>query len=286
VASRQWSNIGDGISSCDPTRAVRFAGSAGQRFIRDKAPDFQRSTVLALRMGCCYGSAQLEQQENAMATAAAEVRAVQETWDETTLFDFAAFEATPLARDPFDYLVVPGFLPPVALDALNRDFPQIEGPSNYPPERLTYGPAFAALIDALRDRSFARHIEDKFEVDLSGCTPTIAIRKFCEAPDGNIHTDHKSKVITVLLYFNRDWPHPGGRLRMVRSAKDIEDYAAEVVPAGGTLLAFRRTDNSYHGHKPFVGERRMLQLSYTKGGDAARFVSHLTKPVRRLFGRS
>lgn len=221
-----------------------------------------------------------------MATAAAEVRAVQETWDETTLFDFAAFEATPLARDPFDYLVVPGFLPPVALDALNRDFPQIEGPSNYPPERLTYGPAFAALIDALRARPFAARIEDKFEVDLSGCTPTIAIRKFCEATDGNIHTDHKSKVITVLLYFNRDWPHPGGRLRMVRSAKDIEDYAAEVVPAGGTLLAFRRTDNSYHGHKPFVGERRMLQLSYTKGGDAARFVSHLTKPVRRLFGRS
>jgi hypothetical protein len=30
----------------------------------------------------------------------------------------------------------------------------------------------------------------------------------------------------------------------------------------------------------------MLQLSYTKGGDTARFISHLTKPVRRLFGKS
>lgn len=220
-----------------------------------------------------------------MATAAATVHAA-ETWNEATLFDFAAFDATPLARDPFDYLVVPGFLPSAALEALNRDFPQIEGPSNFPPERLTYGPAFAALVDALHGRAFAAHVEDKFQLDLSGCATTISIRKFCEATDGNIHTDHKSKLITVLLYFNEDWPHAGGRLRMVRSASDLEDYAAEVIPAGGTLLAFRRTDNSFHGHKPFVGERRMLQLSYTRGGDSARFISGLTKPVRRLLGKS
>jgi SM-20-related protein len=221
-----------------------------------------------------------------MAMAATRVRVAPETWNETTLFDFAAFDAAPLARDPFDYLIVPGFLQAPALRALNRDFPAIEGPSNFPPERLTYGPAFAALIAALRSRPFAALIEDKFQLDLSGCSTTISIRKFCEATDGNIHTDHKSKLITVLLYFNEDWPHAGGRLRMVRSATDIEDHAAEVIPAGGTLLAFRRTDNSFHGHKPFVGERRMLQLSYTKGGDTARFISSLTKPVRRLLGKS
>jgi SM-20-related protein len=222
----------------------------------------------------------------AMATAAATVRRADETWNETTLFDFAAFDATPLEREPFDYLIVPRFLRPEALEALNRDFPPIEGPSNYAPERLTYGPAFAALLEALRGRHFAAHLEGKFDLDLSGCATTIGIRRFCEATDGNIHTDHKSKVITVLLYFNEDWSHEGGRLRMVRSATDLDDYAAEVVPAGGTLLAFRRTDHSWHGHKPFVGERRILQLSYTQGGDTARLISHLTKPVRRLLGRS
>ena len=221
-----------------------------------------------------------------MATAAATMHASEARWDDATLFDFAAFDRTPLARDPFDYLIVPSFLRPAALAALNRDFPPIEGPSNFTPERLTYGPAFAALIDALRGRAFAAHVERKFELDLSGCETTIGIRRFCEATDGNIHTDHKSKLITVLLYFNPDWPHASGRLRMLRSATDLEDYAAEVVPAGGTLLAFRRTDNSFHGHKPFVGERRMLQLSYTRGGDAARFISGLTKPVRRLLGKS
>jgi hypothetical protein len=222
----------------------------------------------------------------AMATAAAKMRADEATWSEAMLFDFAAFDATPLARAPFDHIVVPAFLRADALAAVNRDFPPIEGPSNFTPERVTCGPAFAALIEALRGRAFARHFERKFDLDLDGCATTISIRRFCEATDGHIHTDHKSKLITVLLYFNPTWPHAGGRLRMLRSATDLEDYAAEVVPAGGTLLAFRRTDNSFHGHKPFVGERRMLQLSYTRGGDAARFISGLTKPVRRLLGKS
>jgi hypothetical protein len=224
--------------------------------------------------------------DKSMAMAAATMHAREASWNEATLFDFAAFAAMPLARSPFDHLVVPGCLRADALATLNRDFPPIEGPSNFTPERVTYGPSFAALLDALRGRAFAAHIERKFELDLSGCATTIGIRRFCEATDGNIHTDHKSKLITVLLYFNPEWPHAGGRLRMLRSATDLEDYAAEVIPAGGTLLAFRRTDNSFHGHKPFVGERRMLQLSYTRGGDAARFISGLTKPVRRLLGKS
>ena len=42
-----------------------------------------------------------------MATAAARVHAAPETWNETTLFDFAAFDARPLVRAPFDHLVVP-----------------------------------------------------------------------------------------------------------------------------------------------------------------------------------
>jgi SM-20-related protein len=221
-----------------------------------------------------------------MATAAATMHAREATWNEATLFDFAAFAATPLVRAPFDHLVVPAFLRADALAALNRDFPPIEGPSNFTPERLTYGPAFAALIEALRGRAFAAHLERKFELDLSGCATTIGIRRFCETTDGNIHTDHKSKVITVLFYFNQHWPHEGGRLRLLRSAADMEDYAAESVPEGGAMLAFRRTDHSYHGHKPFVGERRILQLSYTRGGDVARLVSSLTKPIRRLLGKS
>lgn len=221
-----------------------------------------------------------------MATAAVRMDEAGESWDEGALFDLGAFDDAPLEHDPFDYIVVPAFLRPEALAALNRDYPPIEGPSNFSPDKLSYGPAFAAFLDHLRGPALAARFAQKFGLDLAGATTTISIRRFCEATDGHIHTDHKSKLITVLFYFNEDWPHPGGRLRMLRSATDLEDYAAEVVPAGGTMLAFRRTDHSFHGHKPHVGERRILQLSYTKGGDAARFVSGLTKPVRRLLGKS
>jgi hypothetical protein len=221
-----------------------------------------------------------------MATATARAPDSSPSAFASEMFDLVAFEAAPLARDPFDHLIVPGFMRPAALAELNRDFPAIEGPSNHSPERLSYGPAFATFLDSLRSAELAALYGAKFNVDLAGCHPTIAIRRHCEATDGNIHTDHKSKVITVLFYFNQHWPHEGGRLRLLRSATDMEDYAAESVPEGGAMLAFRRTDHSWHGHKPHVGERRILQLSYTQGGDAARLVSSITKPIRRLLGKS
>ena len=94
------------------------------------------------------------------------------------------------------------------------------------------------------------------------------------------------KIITVLVYFNADWSNEEGQLRMLRSDSDIEDYAAEVAPLGGTLLAFRRTDHSWHGHTQFVGERRMVQLNYLDQSALAvaaqrisRFGTHFMKNV-------
>ena len=75
-----------------------------------------------------------------------------------------------------------------------------------------------------------------------------------------------SKVITVLVYFNEKWDNEAGQLRLLRSKDDIENYAAQVIPSGGSLLAFRRTDHSWHGHTQFVGERRMVQVNYLDQG--------------------
>jgi len=108
----------------------------------------------------------------------------------------------------------------------------------------------------------------------------------CERTDGNIHTDHASKIITVLVYFNEEWGSEGvgGCLRMLRSSADIEDYTAEVKPLGGTLLAFRRTDHSWHGHKQFVGERRMLQYNFLSNAMLAR-ISQKVSRASTHFGK-
>ena len=73
------------------------------------------------------------------------------------------------------------------------------------------------------------------------------------------------KLITMLIYLNGDWDEDGGQLRLLRSATDIEDYAATVPPSAGTMLAFRCTDDAWHGHKPYEGERRSMQLNWVSG---------------------
>jgi SM-20-related protein len=206
-----------------------------------------------------------------------------------SLFDFSALDSAILAREPFDFVIVPNFLTASALAAANRDFPSIKSPANFPREQLQYGPGFAQVLDALDSDEFSERLGAKFGLELIGQPTTISVRKFCEASDGNIHTDHRSKIITALLYFNTDWDHEGGKLRMLRSKKDIEDYAAEVLPVGGTFLAFRRTDHSFHGHKRFVGERRMLQVNWLEQSRTAqyrqkfaRLSTHLIKRLSRL----
>jgi SM-20-related protein len=95
------------------------------------------------------------------------------------------------------------------------------------------------------------------------------VRGFVWEKDGEIHTDSVTKIITVLLYMNERWQEDAGRLRLLRSPNDLEDYAAEVPPYGGTLLVFRRSDNSWHGHKPFVGPRRAVQFNWVTTQDVA-----------------
>jgi hypothetical protein len=90
----------------------------------------------------------------------------------------------------------------------------------------------------------------------------ITVRGRCRASDGQIHTDSTSKVVTCLLYLNDPWGEAGGRLRLLRDPGNIDSTIAEVPPNGGTLVAFRRTDNSWHGHKPFEGERRYVMFNW------------------------
>lgn len=178
------------------------------------------------------------------------------------VLDLNKLRATSLETDPFDFLVVPDIFSREALHEINQGYPDIQSAANHSLESLSQGPAFAALMDELRAEPLAAALGEKFDMDLASLPTTVTVRKFCERTDGNIHTDHKSKVITVLVYFNEDWEHDEGQLRMLRSKDDIENYAAQVKPLGGTLLAFRRTDHSWHGHTRFVGERRMVQVNY------------------------
>jgi hypothetical protein len=179
-----------------------------------------------------------------------------------SVIDLDVFRATSLQRDPYDHLIVPGFVRPEAIAAVDADYPRIGKPGSFPLDGLAAGPAFTGLMDELRGPAVRDAFADKFGIALDGRPVTITVRGRCQEKDGRIHTDTESKIITVLIYMNTEWGVSGGRLRVLRSADDLEDYAAEVPPHAGTLLAFRRGDRSWHGHQTYVGERRVIQLNW------------------------
>src|SRR5881409_3960358 len=179
-----------------------------------------------------------------------------------SMLDLERFRSTPLTREPFDFLVVPEFVKADARAAIDKDYPEVGRAGSFPLGEVSYGPAFARLIEEMRSDEFRKAFEEKFNIDLTTRPNMITVRGCCSEKDGKIHTDSETKIITILVYMNRAWESCGGRLRLLRSGTDLEDVILEVPPAGGTLLAFRRSNNSWHGHKPFFGPRRVIQFNW------------------------
>jgi SM-20-related protein len=179
-----------------------------------------------------------------------------------SVLDLDRLTEAPLRRDPFDFVVVEGFVGAAALPALVADFPPVAAHGSFPIAGLRLGPAFAELVAALEGAALRRAVADKFGVALDGRPTLITVRGHSDGKDGRIHTDSASKIITLLLYLNPVWEWPQGRLRLLRGPWDLDDFAVEVAPVAGTMLAFRRSERSYHGHRAHVGERRVLQLNW------------------------
>lgn len=178
-----------------------------------------------------------------------------------THLDIQKLREAQMRYDPFEYTIVPGFLKEESLARVIADYPDLKGGS-YPLDTVKVTPALRDVIDELNGPEFEAAVAEKFSVSLAGKPTMFSLRGYCRATDGKIHTDSKDKIITVLLYLNEPWQHEGGRLRMLRSGTDLEDYAEEVPPDYGTVLIFKRSDKSWHGHGSFDGQRRSIQMNW------------------------
>ncbi|HEY4078544.1 MAG TPA: 2OG-Fe(II) oxygenase, partial [Rhizomicrobium sp.] len=185
--------------------------------------------------------------------------------------DLDAFDATPLTREPFPFLMVPRFVRQDAMGAINADYPLVTHPGSFPLPTLKYGPAFSNLMKAIQGPEFTRAVETKLGVDLKGRPTMVTARGISAARDGQIHTDSRTKLITVLIYMNNAWEAKTGRLRLLRGPDNLEDVIAEVPPDEGTLLIFKNEPNAWHGFHAFEGPRRVIQLNWvTDQGVVAR----------------
>lgn len=181
------------------------------------------------------------------------------------LIDPARLSAAEVSSAPFAFLVARDQLPVDAEAALDRDFPRYPSAGFFPYRAEDCGPAVVEVVEALTSPAFAQAVGSRLGLpDLASYPPLVTICRHLNLRHGTIHTDSKSKLATALLYLSPEWPHgSAGALRFLRRIDSIDDMVApEVAPLYGTIAAFKRADDSFHGHLPFEGERRVIQVAW------------------------
>ncbi|HEX7349347.1 MAG TPA: 2OG-Fe(II) oxygenase [Rhodanobacteraceae bacterium] len=216
-----------------------------------------------------------------------------------TLLDPARLDRpdTLLQHEPFPFLIAHGQLPEAARADLERDFPQYSTAGFFPYDPKECGESIRALVAAVTAPEFASAVGAKLGIDNLGQYPTlVSLCRNMNLRHGTIHTDSKSKIATVLIYLNSSWHDTSdGCLRFLSKIDDIDaTIAPEIKPLYGEFVIFKRTDNSFHGHLPYEGERRVIQIAWltseeeklrkTQRGVATRFFKKIAGGLDRKFG--
>ena len=144
---------------------------------------------------------------------------------------------------------------------LVKDFPDIDSGGSFPSDNLKEGD-IKKLVEELEGDEFKAILENKLGVDLKDAEVITTLRGFSRFKDGKIHTDSQSKIVTVLLYLNKNWDNEIGNLRLLKKNNDLDNYIQEISSEYGNLIAFKVTDNCWHGFMPFEGKRLSIQLNY------------------------
>ena len=179
-----------------------------------------------------------------------------------TYLNYQKIENTPVTQNPFPHIIIDHIFNPFDVATLMQDYPKINHLGSIPLHTAKSGPQFQKLIDELMGDELRALIAKKLNMDLSNRPPLITLRGQSGKRDGHIHTDSKTKLVTVLLYMNPEWESETGHLRLLNDNHNLENYFAEISPKIGSCIIFKVTDNGWHGYKPFYGERRSIQLNY------------------------
>lgn len=193
-------------------------------------------------------------------------------------------------KSPFPFFIAHDVLPQDNRQAIGEHFPAIKGAGFLPYLPKKGGNAFNELIEQLESPEFSETIGQLLGIENLHQFPTyISISARLNRRHGTIHTDGKSKIATVLLYLNDNWDFGhDGCLRFLHSKDDINDMVVgEIPPIFGTLAGFKRTDNSFHGHLPFQGERRVIQIAWLtsqENKDRKGNRGKLSRKIKAIFG--
>jgi SM-20-related protein len=182
-----------------------------------------------------------------------------------SVIDFDAVRNAQLSREPYEFFCGSHFLRQEAIADLRQDFPDIAKPGYLTVDEVLLKGRFKTLIEELEGPELTEALSQKFGRNLHPHPRLTTIMRRSQAKYGAIHTDSASKIMTMLVYMNDAWEtDQGGRLRVLYDDKHYEPYALEVPPTMGHTFGFLRSDKSWHGHEPFVGERKVVQVAWVK----------------------
>src|SRR5260370_28613157 len=95
------------------------------------------------------------------------------------LIDWETFRATPLSRDPYEHVIVSGFVKSEALRKINSDYPEIQDTGSFAIQGLKFWPGFKLMVHALESNDFRRAFEARFHIYLSSRHTTITVGLRC-----------------------------------------------------------------------------------------------------------
>lgn len=180
-----------------------------------------------------------------------------------SLINVDAIRSAQRSGDPYDYMLGSGLLKPEAIEDLRHDFPAIQKPGYLTLEEVQLQGSFGTLVEELEGGELTEELSCIFGKNLHPYPRLTTVMKRSQPKYGAIHTDGPSKVMTMLVYMNDNWEAgDGGRLRVLYDGEHFEPYKVEVPPTMGTVFAFLRGERSWHGHQPFVGERKVVQVAW------------------------
>lgn len=203
------------------------------------------------------------------------------------IIDTRAIVDSAFSVQPYPHFLGANFLKSEAIPDLKRDYPAIKKSGYLTVDDISLAGSFEKLIKEMESPELTEVLSQRFGLDLHPYPRLTTVRRLSQGNDGRIHTDGPSKVMTLLVYLNDDWsPSEDGRLRVLYDGENFEPYACEVPPVMGTVFGFLRSDNSWHGHKPFTGERRVVQTAWITDAselERKKYRNSLAKMLKGIF---
>ena len=205
----------------------------------------------------------------------------------TSILKLDALKNAEVSHTPYPYFIVENALADSEVQAVIQDFPKIEQGGSYNIEDVEIKPNFDRFLKSLDTPEFRQVLTDKFDVNVMEHPMMVTLRGYSRQKDGRIHSDSKSKLLTILIYLNESWDAPNGRLRILNNDNDINNYVTEINAGPGSLVAFKVTDNGWHGYIPYEGQRQSIQINFLtseKANAKHKFFHGLSAKMKKIFG--